>query len=36
MYQGRIVSNRGLDIAVPEYNDHFREEHVARSNALHS
>jgi len=36
MNEGRIVSNRGLDIAVPEYNDHFREEHVARSNALHS
>jgi coenzyme F420-reducing hydrogenase alpha subunit len=35
MSEGRIVSNRGLDIAVPEYNDHFREEHVARSNALH-
>jgi coenzyme F420-reducing hydrogenase alpha subunit len=36
MYRGRIVSNRGLDIAVPEYNDHFREEHVAHSNALQS
>lgn len=33
---GRLVSNRGLDIAVPEYLDHFKEEHVARSNALHS
>ena len=32
---GRIVSNRGLDIAVSEFNDHFYEEHVARSNALH-
>ncbi|WP_068113476.1 Ni/Fe hydrogenase subunit alpha [Tropicimonas marinistellae] len=34
MYDGRIVSNRGLDIPVAEYNDHFREEHVAHSNAL--
>jgi coenzyme F420-reducing hydrogenase alpha subunit len=33
---GRIVSTRGLDIAVSEYEDHFVEEHVARSNALHS
>ena len=34
--EGRIVSNRGLDIAVSEYNDYFVEEHVERSNALHS
>lgn len=33
--EGRLVSNRGLDIAVSEFNDHFFEEHVARSNALH-
>ena len=33
--EGRIVSNRGLDIDVSEFNDHFFEEHVARSNALH-
>ncbi len=33
---GRIVSNRGLDIDVSEYEEHFVEEHVARSNALHS
>jgi coenzyme F420-reducing hydrogenase alpha subunit len=30
------VSDRGLDIPVREYDEHFREEHVARSNALHS
>ncbi len=36
MNQGRIVSNRGLDIAVREYEDHFLEEHVEHSNALHS
>jgi coenzyme F420-reducing hydrogenase alpha subunit len=34
--EGRLVSNRGLDIAVSDYLDHFQEEHVARSNALHS
>jgi coenzyme F420-reducing hydrogenase alpha subunit len=33
---GRMVSNRGLDIDVSEYEEHFVEEHVARSNALHS
>jgi sulfhydrogenase subunit alpha len=34
--EGRIVSNRGLDIGVGEYEDHFVEEHVEHSNALHS
>jgi len=34
--EGRIVSNKGLDIAVSEYEDHFLEEHVPHSNALHS
>jgi coenzyme F420-reducing hydrogenase alpha subunit len=34
--RGRIVSNRGLDIAVDEYDEHFVEEHVPWSNALHS
>ncbi len=33
---GRIVSNRGLDIAVRDYEAHFEESHVARSTALHS
>ena len=33
---GRIVSNRGLDIPVTEYDEHFVEEHVEWSNALHS
>ena len=33
--EGRIGSSRGLDIAVEEYNDHFHEEHVAQSTALH-
>lgn len=34
--EGRLVSNRGLDIAISEYDQHFAEEHVAHSNALHS
>ena len=34
--RGRIVSSRGLDIAVAEYDEHFAEEHVPWSNALHS
>lgn len=34
--EGRIVSNRGLDIAPSEYDEHFEETHVARSTALHS
>ena len=33
--RGRIVSNRGLDIPLPEFLDHFEEKHVAHSNALH-
>ena len=34
--RGRIVSSTGLDIAVDEYERHFTETHVERSNALHS
>jgi sulfhydrogenase subunit alpha len=34
--RGRVVSNRGLDIAVQDYDEHFAEEHVEWSNALHS
>jgi sulfhydrogenase subunit alpha len=33
---GRIVSSKGIDISIAEYNDYFVEEHVERSNALHS
>ncbi|EMP56218.1 Nickel-dependent hydrogenase large subunit [Marinobacter santoriniensis NKSG1] len=36
MNAGRIISNRGLDIAVEDYNQHFVESHVQRSTALHS
>ncbi|HEX6662630.1 MAG TPA: Ni/Fe hydrogenase subunit alpha [Gaiellaceae bacterium] len=34
--RGRIVSSNGLDIDVADYDDHFVEEHVPWSNALHS
>ncbi len=34
--RGRIVSSTGLDIDVSEYEQHFTETHVERSNALHS
>ena len=33
---GRLVSSKGLDIPVREYDAHFEEEHVAHSNALQS
>jgi len=34
--EGRIVSNRGLDIAANEFDQNVIEEHVAYSNALHA
>jgi coenzyme F420-reducing hydrogenase alpha subunit len=34
--EGRLVSNRSLDISVNDYDRHFVEEHVQHSNALHS
>jgi len=34
--EGRLVSNRGLDIAVQDYNAHFVEAHVPYSTALHA
>jgi sulfhydrogenase subunit alpha len=34
--EGRVVSSRGLDIAVTDYEDHFAEEQVRHSHALHS
>ena len=34
--EGRLVSNKGLNIAVDEYDQHFEEIHVPHSNALHS
>jgi sulfhydrogenase subunit alpha len=36
MNEGRLVSSKGLDIAINEYEEYFVEEHVAHSNALHS
>jgi coenzyme F420-reducing hydrogenase alpha subunit len=36
LIDGRLVSNKGLDIAVQEFDQYFVEEHVAYSNALHS
>jgi sulfhydrogenase subunit alpha len=32
---GRVVSSTGLDLAVEEWPEHFHEEHVAHSTALH-
>lgn len=34
--EGRIASNKGLDIAPREYDAHFEETHIARSTALRS
>lgn len=34
--EGRIVSSEGLDLDIAEYEDHFIEEQVPHSNALHS
>jgi len=33
--QGRLVSNKGLDIDANEFDDNFIEEHVEHSTALH-
>jgi coenzyme F420-reducing hydrogenase alpha subunit len=32
--EGRLVSNRGLDIDISQFDEHFEEIHVKRSNAL--
>jgi len=34
--EGRIVSNRGLDVDASEYEENFTEQQVQHSNALHS
>lgn len=34
--EGRIISSRGLDIDVHEFEQHFTEEHISYSTALHS
>lgn len=33
--EGRIVSNKGVNIPLSEFEEHFIEEHVEHSNALH-
>ncbi|MGI9534113.1 MAG: Ni/Fe hydrogenase subunit alpha [Thermodesulfobacteriota bacterium] len=34
--EGKLVSNKGLNINVSKYDENFIEEHVAYTNALHS
>ena len=34
--EGRLVSSRGLDIAIADYDAEFEERHVAHSTALHA
>jgi coenzyme F420-reducing hydrogenase alpha subunit len=34
--EGRIVSNKGLDISAGEFLDHIEEEHVKHSTSLHA
>jgi len=36
MNSGRIVSDKGLDIGIDEYEKYFTEQHVPHSTALHS
>jgi len=36
VHQGRIVSNRGVDIEAAEWGNVFEEDHVEWSNALHA
>lgn len=36
LWDGRIVSSRGLDIGVEAFHDHFEEIHVPHSTSLHS
>jgi len=34
--EGRLVSNKGLDITIEDYDNHFEEKHEPYTNALHS
>ncbi len=34
--EGNIISSSGLDIDMSAYEEHFTEQHIAHSNALHS
>ena len=33
---GRLVSNKGIDAAISNYDDHLIEEHIAHATALHT
>ena len=33
--EGRLKSNKGLDIAIEDFEEHFEEEHVKHSTSLH-
>ncbi|MBI4969529.1 MAG: Ni/Fe hydrogenase subunit alpha [Rhodospirillales bacterium] len=35
IHEGRLISNRGMNIGLEQFLDHFDEEHVKHSNALH-
>lgn len=35
IHEGRVISSEGLDIPVSEFLDHFQEDHIQHSNALH-
>ena len=34
--EGRLVSNRGLDISIDQFGQHFQEHHVEHSTSLHA
>ncbi len=34
--EGRVVSNKGLDIELQDFTNHFHEQHVKHSTSLHS
>jgi sulfhydrogenase subunit alpha len=34
--EGSLVSNKGLDIPISDFDNHFQEEHVAHSTSLHA
>jgi sulfhydrogenase subunit alpha len=36
LFDGHLVSNKGLDIEIKDYEQHFAEEHAKHSHALHS
>lgn len=36
MNEGKLISNKGLDLDISEYEDHFTEEHMYYSTTLHT